>query len=100
MSRHAALLQNDIVDITELGEALGDAAMSALWTEHDRLARDLLRRWRGREIDKSDGFLLLFVEPDAAASYALEYHERLAGLRPGLRARAGFHVGPILRRET
>ena len=61
MSRgDAALLQIDIVDSTKLGEALGDAAMSALWAEHDRLARDLLREWRGREIDKSDGFLLLF----------------------------------------
>ena len=30
MSEHAALLQIDIVDSTKLGEALGDAAMSAL----------------------------------------------------------------------
>ena len=34
--------------------------MARLWAAHDRAARDLLREWRGREIDKSDGMLLLF----------------------------------------
>lgn len=100
MSEHAALLQIDIVDSTKLGEALGDAAMSALWTEHDRLARDLLREWRGREIDKSDGFLLLFAEANDAVGYALAYHRVLAGLRPRVSARAGVHVGPVITRAN
>jgi class 3 adenylate cyclase len=59
-SGHYALLLTDLVDSTRAVERLGDAAASRLWEAHDRLARDLLRRWRGREIDKSDGFLLLF----------------------------------------
>ena len=82
MSEHAALLQIDVVDSTKLGEVLGDAAMSALWTEHDRVARDLLREWHGREIDKSDEFLLLFAEADDAIGYAMAYHRRIAQAGP------------------
>ncbi|MEO8525773.1 MAG: tetratricopeptide repeat protein [Caldimonas sp.] len=100
MSENAALLQIDIVDSTKLSEALGDEAMSALWTEHDRMARDLMREWRGREIDKSDGFLLMFSNVNDAANYALCYHRQLATLRPALLARAGLHLGPVVLRET
>lgn len=100
MSEHAALLQIDIVDSTKLGEALGDEAMSALWTEHDRLARDLLREWHGREIDKSDGFLLLFAEAADAVGYALTYHDDIARLSTRLGARAGVHVGRIVMRAN
>src|SRR2546423_11711209 len=54
-----ALLFTDVIDSTRLSARLGDAAMANLWAAHDRVARDLLRDWRGREIDKSDGMLLL-----------------------------------------
>ena len=63
MSERRALLLTDVVDSTELSEALGDAAMAGVWTAHDRVARDLLPHWRGREIDKTDGMLLLFDAP-------------------------------------
>ena len=60
MSERRALLLTDVVDSTATSEALGDAAAAALWSAHDRTARDLLPVWRGREIDKTDGMLLLF----------------------------------------
>ncbi|MEJ6007856.1 tetratricopeptide repeat protein [Paucibacter sp. AS339] len=95
-----SLLLLDIVDSAALAERLGDAAMVQLWTAHDRAARDLLRQWRGREIDKTDGFLLLFVQPSDALGFALAYHRALAGLSTPMRARAGLHVGPISVREN
>src|SRR5688500_14611898 len=55
-----ALLLTDVVDSTKLAEKLGDQRMVELWTAHDRVARDLLVPHRGREIDKTDGFLLIF----------------------------------------
>jgi predicted ATPase/class 3 adenylate cyclase/tetratricopeptide (TPR) repeat protein len=100
MSEQRALLLTDVVDSTELARRLGDAAMSALWTAHDRAARDLLRQWRGREIDKSDGFLLMFLSAADAVGYALAYHRALAGLSVPLKARAGLHVGPVTLREN
>ena len=51
--------------------------MAALWGAHDRVARDLLPVWRGREIDKTDGMLLLFDDAADAVGYALDYHQAL-----------------------
>ena len=95
MSETRALLVTDIVDSTRIAEQLGDAAMSELWAAHDRRARDLLHRWRGREIDKSDGFLLLFEHVMDAVGYALDYHRALRTLPRAVAARAGIHVGAI-----
>jgi predicted ATPase/class 3 adenylate cyclase len=105
-----ALLLTDLVDSAAITAALGDSAMAELWTEHDHLARELLRAWRGREIDKTDGFLLLFAEPRDALGYVLAYHRMLPtleqrmrqrhGLAQPLRARAGLHVGVLQMRTT
>lgn len=100
MPEIAALLLTDVVDSAAMAQRLGDAAMARIWAEHDRLARDLLRGWRGREIDKTDGFLLLFAHASDALGYALAYHRALASLDVPLKARAGLHVGEITLRET
>ena len=90
-----ALLLTDVVDSTRLTEKLGDAAMAGLWAAHDRIARDLLPLWRGREIDKTDGMLLLFDDVRDAVGYALAYHRALAARELPFKARAGIHVGPV-----
>ena len=100
MSDVRALLLTDVVDSTRLAELMGDVASAALWTAHDRAARDLLPRCHGREIDKTDGLLLLFESADDAVGYALAYHAALAQLTPPLQARAGLHVGPVTLREN
>ena len=100
MTEVRALLLTDVVDSTRLSEQLGDTAMAAAWEAHDRVARQLLPVWRGREIDKTDGMLLLFAEASDAASYALAYHRALATLKVPLLARAGLHVGAVVLREN
>ena len=95
-----ALLLTDVVDSTQLSQALGDAAMATLWTAHDRVARDLLPLHGGREIDKTDGMLLMFDRAAQALAYAQAYHAALATLQPPLLARAGLHVGAVLLREN
>ena len=95
-----ALLLTDVVDSTQLSARLGDQAMAEVWAAHDRAARDLLVHWRGREIDKTDGMLLLFDAAADAVQYAVAYHRALAGLAEPLRARAGLHVGPVILREN
>lgn len=92
------LLLTDLVDSTLLGERLGDARAAELWAEHDRRARDLLARHHGREIDRTDGFLLLFDDTAEAARFALSYHRAIAEL--GLNARAALHVGPVTLRAN
>jgi predicted ATPase/class 3 adenylate cyclase len=93
-----ALLSTDIVDSTRFTERLGDVKAAEVWANHDRLARDLLAFQHGREIDRTDGFFLLFDSAIEAVSYALAYHEVLARL--GLMARAGIHVGTVHLRTT
>ena len=100
MSEIRALLLTDVVDSTKLSESLGDEAMAVVWAAHDRVARDLLPRHHGREIDKTDGMLLLFEAAAEAVAYALEYHRALADLAVPLKARAGLHVGAVILREN
>jgi predicted ATPase/class 3 adenylate cyclase len=99
-AHHKALLLTDLVDSAALTSELGDVAFARLSAAHDRLARDLLQRWDGREIDKTDGFLLLFDHADRALGYALDYHRALRTLPHPLRARVGLHVGEIQLRAT
>ena len=100
MSDVRALLLTDVVDSTQLSQVLGDRAMAEVWVQHDRLARDLLPPWNGREIDKTDGMLLLFDHVADAVGFARAYHAGLALLPVPLQARAGLHVGPVILREN
>ncbi|MGN6828734.1 ATP-binding protein [Paucibacter sp. M5-1] len=100
MSEIRALLLTDVVDSTHLSTLLGDHDMAQLWAAHDRAARDLLPLHGGREIDKTDGMLLLFEQAGQALAYARAYHAALAGLHIPLKARAGLHVGPVILREN
>jgi predicted ATPase/tetratricopeptide (TPR) repeat protein/class 3 adenylate cyclase len=100
MNEVRAVLLTDIVDSTSLWQTLGDEATTALWVRHDRLARDLLPEWRGREVDKSDGLLLLFATAADAVGYVLAYHRKLAERCSPMKARSGLHVGPVVLRDN
>jgi len=95
-----ALLVCDLCDSAALTQRLGDQRAAALFRQHDRVARSLLSRWHGREIDKSDGFFLLFERPIQAVAFALEYRRELDALSrktgEALSARVGIHVGEVL----
>lgn len=98
------LVLTDLVHSTELISALGDRLSMELNELHDRHARALLSRHGGREIDKSDGFLLLFGRPVEAVRFALAYHAELAELSArfgvDLKARVAIHLGEIFLREN
>ncbi|HWM90178.1 MAG TPA: tetratricopeptide repeat protein [Thermoanaerobaculia bacterium] len=98
------LLLIDLVDSTRLIVELGDERAQKVLASHDHVARSLLSRFEGREIDKTDGFLLLFPRPIQAVSYALAYHREVADLGERLRvrlgARAGIHLGEVFVREN
>ena len=89
-----SLLLTDVVDSTRIVASLGDRRAAELWAAHDRAARELLAAHGGREIDRTDGFLLLFGSVAGAAAYALAYHRVLKDIGE-LRARASLHVGEV-----
>jgi putative peptide modification system cyclase len=94
----------DLVESTALVERLGDERAFRLAHHHDRLARDLMERHGGREIDKTDGFLLLFERPIQAVRFALDYHRALTELAAEagepVRARVGIHLGEVFLSEN
>lgn len=100
MSEVRALLLTDVVDSTKLSEVMGDEEMAGLWAAHDRVARDLMQQMRGREIDKTDGMLVMFDNAADAIAYARAYHAALHELPVPLKARAGLHVGSVILREN
>jgi predicted ATPase/class 3 adenylate cyclase len=100
MSDVRALLLTDVVDSTKLSEVMGDEEMADLWVAHDRVARDLVQEKRGREIDKTDGMLIMFDQAADAVAYAISYHAALRNLPVPLKARAGLHVGAVILREN
>ncbi len=93
------LLLSDLVRSTDLATRLGDEAAAGFEQRHDRLARDLLADQRGQEIDKTDGFLMLFDRPIDALRYGVAYHDTLTQLGEELgvelTARVGIHHGEV-----
>lgn len=98
--RLRTVLVCDLVDSTRLLHRLGDVRGSDLLRRHDRLCRELIGRHHGREIDKSDGFLVLFDRPASAVAFALAYHAAVDALAldadAPLQARVGIHFGELL----
>src|SRR5690606_15647572 len=94
----------DVVDSTRLAEQLGDARMAEVWVAHDRVVRDLLPVHRGREADRTDGFLLLFDAADDAVAFAVDFHAAMAALSErydiAFSARVGIHLGSVILIET
>jgi class 3 adenylate cyclase/TolB-like protein len=90
----------DLADSTMLVEKLGDKTAAELIRRHDRLVRVAVQRHGGSEIDKTDGFLLLFERPIEAVAFALEYQRGLRALaeesKQPLTARVGVHVGEVV----
>ncbi len=90
----------DIADSTALVERMGDQSAANIIRKHDRLARALVEQHKGREIDKTDGFLLLFERPIQAAAFALDYQRGLKHLSAAegvvVRARVGIHMGDVV----
>jgi class 3 adenylate cyclase len=90
----ATVLMTDIVDSTRRAAALGDAAWRELRGTHDRIVREHLARFRGREIDHTgDGFLATFDGPARAVTCAGRLAQALRSL--DLSIRAGVHTGEV-----
>ena len=98
------LVVSDLVGSTSLVEKLGDQRAAQMMARHDQATRDLLAARGGREIDKTDGFLLLFERPIQGVLYALDYHRVLRDLSDeegvDVRARVGIHLGEVILRSN
>jgi len=90
----ATVLFTDIVDSTRLATEIGDRRWRDLLEEHQKLVRDQLRRFEGREVKTTgDGFLAVFDGPTRAAECARAIADEMPSL--GIEVRAGLHTGEV-----
>jgi class 3 adenylate cyclase len=88
----ATVLFTDIVGSTEHAARIGDRAWRDLLDRHHAIVRELLDRFRGREIKTlGDGFVATFDRPAAAVRCAQDVVEQVDAL--GLSVRCGLHTG-------
>jgi class 3 adenylate cyclase len=90
----ATILLTDIVDSTALAERIGDGAWRRLLEEHNTRTRQVLDRFRGREVATTgDGILAIFDGAERAVRAATAARSALRDL--DLTIRAGLHTGEI-----
>lgn len=88
----ATVLFTDIVASTDRAAEVGDRAWSELLERHNKLVRDRLDLFRGREVKTvGDGFLATFDGPARAVRCAQEIVDGVGEL--GLGVRCGLHSG-------
>ena len=90
----ATVLFTDIVDSSLQAARMGDASWRKTLDEHDRIARSLVERHRGRLIKTTgDGILAMFDGPGRAVRCALAMEPALTRLNVSVRA--GLHTGEV-----
>jgi len=90
----ATVLFTDIVDSTATLDRIGDAAWHDLLVTHNRLLREDLNQFRGREITTTgDGFLAVFDGATRAVRCGVAMARSAA--RAGLAIRVGLHTGEV-----
>jgi class 3 adenylate cyclase len=92
--RRLAIVLLDLIGSTAFVSKVGPMAAARWLQYHDRLTRSLMHRFRGREIDRSDGFLLSFENPIDAVNFALIYQRDIPP-RIKINTRVGLHVGIV-----
>jgi class 3 adenylate cyclase len=90
----ATVMFTDIVDSTKRASRLGDRRWRELLDQHDRLLRQEIARFRGREVKTlGDGFLATFDGPARAVRCGTSIVDAARSL--DLDVRGGVHTGEI-----
>jgi class 3 adenylate cyclase len=93
----ATVLITDIVQSTETAASMGDGRWRHLLDVHDRVVREELDRFGGREVNTTgDGFVMTFDGPAGGIRCGKAIIDALQSR--GVRARAGAHTGECERR--
>ena len=88
------ILFTDIVESTAFARRVGDDRWQELLGEHNRVVRDQLARFGGREVDTTgDGFLCMFDVAEAAVRAGLSIVQAVRALQ--VEVRVGVHTGEV-----
>ena len=93
--RILAIVLLDLIGSTAFVQKVG-AKRAAEWLQyHDRLTRSLLYKFNGREIDRSDGFMLSFDRLIDAVNFSLHYQSSIPR-KTKLNTRIGVHWAKVV----
>lgn len=93
--RKLALVLLDLVGSTAFVQKVGALRAANWFQKHDRLTRSICYKYNGREIDRSDGFLMSFETVSEAVKFALSYRDNVTP-KIRLEARIGIHWGSVI----
>jgi len=93
--RTLAIVLLDIIGSTAFVQRAGDAKAAMVFQVHDRSVRDLITRFNGQEIDRSDGFLIYFETIQDAVNFGI-YYQLNVPERTKLNCRIGIHWSSIV----
>lgn len=93
--QHLAIVLLDLIGSTDFVQKHGARAAAIHFQNHDRLTRSLLFKFKGREIDRSDGFLCSFQNPIDAVNFSLHYQKSIP-IKTGIGCRIGIHWDVII----
>lgn len=93
--RTLAIVLLDLIGSTAFVQKVG-AKRAAEWLQyHDRLTRSLLYKFNGREIDRSDGFMLSFDRLIDAVNFSVNYQLSIPR-KTKLNTRIGVHWANVV----
>jgi class 3 adenylate cyclase len=96
----AGIVFTDLSSFTSMTETKGDVHATAVVRRFGEIAHDAAERWAGRVVKQiGDACMLVFFEPGAAVSCALDIGDAVAAEPSFPAARSGVHWGPVLYRE-
>lgn len=90
-----AIVLLDLIGSTKFVQKVGPIKAARWLQYHDRLTRSLCYKFNGREIDRSDGFLMSFERTIDAVNFALHYQDSIPN-KTHLQCRIGIHWGEIV----
>jgi len=93
--RRLAIVLLDLIGSTAYVQKHGARHAALHFQKHDRMTRNLLYKFRGREIDRSDGFLCSFDSALDAVNFALHYQNEIPP-KTKIDARIGVHWGVVI----
>jgi class 3 adenylate cyclase/pimeloyl-ACP methyl ester carboxylesterase len=94
-SRVVTIVFSDVVGSTERVATVGDRRWRVLLDTHRSEARQLVARYRGREMNTTgDGFLIIFDTPTLAIRFGRALCD--AARSAGLQTRVGIHSGEVM----
>jgi len=96
----STIVFSDIVSSTDLVTRLGDATARDIFLQHDKIVRDQIKKYRGRELQNlGDGFMLSFESASAAIKCACDIQREITKNLASFKVRIGINTGEVVRRE-